>query len=367
MFEYQNIIEYFKLLPILVKLIWVLSSVLFVILLGLIIYLKILRVHLNKNDIKQKQLQKKNEELLINYLYAGDDEFEISKDQQVIINEVKNEISDSFYRNNLISVMSKLVNDISGEMAVSIHTLFFKTGLINYSLEKLKEKKWEVIASGISELTQFEVKQAAPEIQKLIKHPNKEVRNQAQLYLVNLFQFKGLKFLDKLDYQLSEWNQIQLLEILQKFDNQDIIDISPWLNSTNISVVQFALKLSKVYNHLEAKESLLELLKHKNQDIRVQTITILCYFMDSECKPYLKANFENSSECEQIAFFKLLENVADESDEKFILKNIHHANFEIKHLALNILKSISLEQFDNVVFDNYDVDGAQIIKFINAI
>ena len=365
--DFQNILEYFKLLPILVKVVWVLSAVLFVFILGLICYLKILRVRLSKNEIKQKKQQKIDEENLINYLYAGDGVNEISEDQQVFINTMKKEIADSFNRNILISVMSKLVHDISGEMAVAIHTLFFETGLINYSLEKLKAKKWEVIASGISELTQFEVKQASQEIQKLIKHSNSEVRNQAQLYLVNLFQFKGLKFLDNLDYQLSEWNQIQLLEILQKFDNQEITDITPWLKSTNISVVEFALKLAKEYNHFESKEALLELLKHPNEEIRIQTIHVLSYFMDSDCKAYLKSNFENSSECEQIAFFNLLENVADETDENFIIENISHPNFEIKYSALKILKTINVAKFKDVVIAENDMQGEQIIKFINTI
>lgn len=365
--DYPNILEYFKLLPILVKVVWVLSMVLFVFILALICYLKILRIRLNKNEIKQKKKQKIDEENLINYLYAGDGVNEISKEQQVFINTMKKEISDSFNRNILISVMSKLVNDISGEMAVAIHTLYFKTGLINYSLEKLKAKKWEVIASGISELTQFEVKQASQEIQKLIKHSNREVRNQAQLYLVNLFQFKGLRFLDNLDYQLSEWNQIQLLEILQKFDNQEITDISPWLKSTNISVVEFALKLAKVYSHFEAKDTLLELLKHPNEEIRVQAIHVLSYFMDSDCKVYLKSNFENSSECEQIAFFNLLEIVADNTDESFVKENISHTNFQVKYSALKILKTINLVNYNDVVFAEDDIQGKQIVKFINTI
>jgi len=366
MSDYQNNLEYFKLLPILVKLVWIVSLVLFIIILGLICYLKILRIHLRKNEQKLKKHQKKYEENLIHYLYASHDVNEISEDQRVLINNMKKCISNKFNRNILISVMSKLMNDISGEIALAIHEFYFETGLIDYSLQKIKARKWEVIASGISELTQFEVKQASNEVQKLIKHPNKEVRNQAQLYLVNLFQFKGLKFLNNLNYQLSEWNQIQLLEILQKFDNQEIIDISPWLKSTNISVVEFALKLAKVYNHFESKETLLELLKHQNEDIRVKAINVLSYFHDTDCKEYLKSNFHNSSESEQISFLNLLENVGDKTDENFILESINHYNFEIKLAALKILKVINLSKFNNLTLAENDIQGQEIIKFINT-
>lgn len=362
--DFQNILEYFKQLPILVQLVWLTSIVLFKLILGLIIYLKLLRISLRKNEVKRIKYQKIYEEKLINYLYAGDDINEISPEQRTFINEMKKDITTKFNRNILISVMTKLVNDISGEVATAIHTFYYETGLIEYSLQKLKARKWEIIASGIHELTQFEVKQAYNEIEKLIIHPNKEVRNQAQLYLVNLFQFKGLKFLNELEYQLSEWNQIQLLEILQKFDNQEITDITIWLKSTNISVVKFALKLAKVYNQFESKETLLELLKHKNEKIKVQTINVLAYFYDTECKPYLKSNFQQSSENVQIAFFKLLENVAEDSDEDFIVENISHPNFEIKLAALKILKAINSNTFHSLELTESNTDTKRIIEFI---
>ncbi len=362
--DYQHIIEYFKQLPLLVKLIWVISVALFTLILGLIAYLKILRINLRKKEIKRIKYQEIYEEHLINYLYAGDNINEISTEQREFINTMKKDISTKFNRNILVAVMTKLVNDISGEVATAIYELYTETGLIDYSLQKLKARKWEIIASGIYELTQFEVKHVYKEIEKLIKHPHKEVRNQAQLYLVNLFQFKGLKFLNDLEYQLSEWNQIQLLEILQKFDNQEITDITIWLKSTNTSVVEFALKLAKVYNQFESKETLLELLKHDNEELKVQTINVLTYFYDTECKAYLKSNFQQSSEIEQIAFFKLLENVAENSDEDFIIENISHPNFEIKLAALKILKDINSEKFNSLEIVENNTEAKRIIEFI---
>ncbi|GGK50386.1 MULTISPECIES: HEAT repeat domain-containing protein [Flavobacteriaceae] len=362
--DYQNILEYFNQLPVLVKLVWYVSFLLFIFILGLIFYLKILRNNLRENEKKRIKYQKIYEENLINYLYAGDGIEGISPEQRVFINNMKKDISNTFNRNVLISVMTKLVNDISGEIAQAIHKFYFETGLIDYSLLKLKARKWEIKAAGIHELTQFEVKQAYNEIEKLIKHPHKEVRNQAQLYLVNLFQFKGLKFLNDLTYQLSEWDQIQLLEILQKFDNQEITDITLWLKSNNLSVVKFALKLAKVYNQFESKETLLELLKHNNKEIRVETIKVLGYFYDTDSKEYLKSNFHDITEGEQIAFFKLLENIADQTDQHFIIVNISHPNFEIKLMALKILKNINQPKFNTLKLAENDIDVERIVEFI---
>jgi hypothetical protein len=48
--------------------------------------------------------------------------------------------------------MLKLGYEISGEMAESIDKLYTKP-LKEYSLSKLKNKKWNLIAEGIRELT----------------------------------------------------------------------------------------------------------------------------------------------------------------------------------------------------------------------
>jgi len=358
--------EYFWQLPTLIKVVWFMCGVLFVVILILIGYLKFLRSHLRGNEKTLKKYQKEYEENLINYLYAGDGENEMSDEQRAMINKMKICVTDKFKRNIIIAVMSKLINDISGEMAHAIQKFYFETGLVNHALYKLKGKKWDVIASGIKELTQFEVKEAHDEIVKYVKHPNREVRNEAQLYLVSLFQFKGLAFLDKLETPLSEWAQIQLLEILQKFDNQEIPNITPWLQSENNSVVQFALKLAKIYNQFDVIDELLALLSHENKEIRIDTIRVLNYFQDTESKHFLKTNFINSSVEEQMAFFKLLETVADKEDEAFILENVAHHNYEIKQAALKILKAINVEKFNEVKLETSDVQVVEIVNFIET-
>jgi len=350
--DLQYYTEYFWQLPTLVKVVWFISGVLFVVILALIGYLKFLRSHLRGNEKILMKYQKEYEENLINYLYAGDDENEISEVQRALINKMKICVTDKFKRNII--------------MAHAIQKFYFETGLVNHALYKLKARKWDVIASGIKELTQFEVKEAHNEIVKYVKHPNREVRNEAQLYLVSLFQFKGLSFLDKLETPLSEWAQIQLLEILQKFDNQEIPNITPWLQSKNNSVVQFSLKLAKIYNQFDVKNILFKLLSHENKEIRIDTIQVLNYFQDTESKHFLKPNFINSSLEEQIEFFKLLETIADKEDEAFILENVAHHNFEIKLSVLKILKAINVEKFNEVKLEATDVQVVEIVKFIET-
>ncbi|SHG16645.1 hypothetical protein SAMN05443549_102280 [Flavobacterium fluvii] len=325
---------------------WWLSGIFFLIIVLLILYVKRLRNHLRVNAKIEAKYQEEYESCLVTYLYSGNEEEAFSPEQLLIISELKESIVDPFKRKIIISTLLKLRNEISGEMGESIDKLFVKMGLLRYSLAKLRDKKWDVIAIGIRELTQFKIMGVNKLILNNINHPTKEVRKEMQLYLVHLYAFKGLEFLNVLETPLSEWDQIQLLEILQLNNDSQIADIKPWLKSSNDSVVNFTLKLAKLYNQFEAKDELIKLLNHKSEEVRINTISALSHLNILEAKNILKNSFNERSLEEQITFLKMMENVHENSDKPFLLEHMHHENFEIKSLVMEILKSINFEESD---------------------
>jgi len=367
MIDYQYLIEYFKELPFLVQLVWRVIGLMFLSITLLTVYLKVIRYYLRKKEKEFAIFKKDYEALLIEYLYAEKENEKISKEQQSIILKIKTHVPFKNKRKMLISVLYNLMNEVSGEMADSIKILYYKTGLINYALSRLKNKNWYVIAKGIGELTRFNIEEAYDDVAKFINHPRKEVRNETQLYLVNLFRFEGLSFLNDLKTPLSEWNQVQLLEILHKFDDQQICDIKPWLTSTNNTVVLFALKLAQIYNQFEVKDILIELLSHKEKEIRICAIEVLTNLYGIEAKEMLKTNFNESSLEEQLCFFQMLEKLVVPSDEPFIEKHLFHKDFEIQLLALKILKSINIDKFLKLNKLSSKKEAPEMFKFVNNI
>lgn len=343
--ENLHILESLKHSSSIIQWTWVLSIVFLVFIAMLVIYLKYLRTHLRVNEKIEAKYKEQYETCLVTYLYSGNDDEGFSPEQQSIINELKEDTTDPFKRKIIISTLLKLRNEISGEMGESIDKLFVKLGLLRFSLAKLRNKKWDVIAIGIRELTQFKIKGVHKIIMNNINHPMKEVRKEMQLYLVHLYAFKGLEFLNVLETPLSEWDQIQLLEILQLNNDTQIVDIKPWLKSSNDSVVNFTLKLAKVYNQFEAKEELIKLLNHKSEEVRINTISALSHLNVFEAKTILQDSFNERSHEEQIAFLKMMQNVYENSDKSFLHEHVHHKNFEIKLLIMDILKNINFEEY----------------------
>lgn len=345
MVSIQYFKDYYNNFPLLIQIVWWLIAFVFLNIVCLVIYLKILRFYLRKKTQQVDEFKKEYEERLIKYLYASDESGKINEVQETIIERLKDSVKNKSKRKTIISILYNLMNEVSGEMSDSIKTLYFKTGLIDFTLQRLKSKNWFVIAKSIGELRRFRIDEAHYEVIKFIRHPRIEVRKETRLYLVYLFRFDGLMFLNDLKKPLSEWEQIQLLETLQKFDYQDICDIKPWLRSTNDTVVLFALKLAKIYNQFEVKDTLMELLSHPTKKIRVTTIEVLTHLYGIEAKEMLKANFNELSLEEQISFFGLLEKLVVPNDEPFVEKHLFHKNFEIQLLALNILKSINIDKY----------------------
>ncbi len=345
MIDIQNIIDYYNEFPLLIKAAWILTGNITLCIVLLTIYLKSIRSFLRKKEAKDLIFKNEYEAYLVEYLYSGEENEKISALQLPIIEKLKTAIKIKSQRKIVISILYKLMNEVSGEMSDSIKTLYYETGLINYALTRLENKNWYVVAKGIGELRRFNVDEAHNKVSNYVTHPKSEVRNEAQLYLVNSFRFEGLKFLNTLTTPLSEWAQVQLLETLQKFDDQQICDIKPWLKSSNNTVVSFALKLAEIYNQYEVQDTLIELLTHPNKEIRIHTIEVLTNLYGLEAKEMLKANFNDLSLKEQISFFEMLEKLVIPSDEPFIEKHLFHKNFEIQLLALKILKSINIDKF----------------------
>lgn len=331
--------------PMVIKLSLLASSLLFLTFIILAIYLFPLRFYLHRKDLEKANYKKEFEPKIIEFLYSNIEPAVLSERQQEIINEIKPKLLVRHQRIVIINILTELQNEVSGEISEMTNLFYTESGLVNYSLNKLKRKKWSTVARGIRELTLFNVDKGHSDVLPLINHPRKEVRNEAYLYLVNLLHFDGLSFLNNLEVPLSEWNQIQLLEVLQRIKDQNICDIKPWLLSKNDSVVIFALKLAKIYNQNHVNEIIFDLLNHQNKKVRILAIDTLGNLYDLPSVEKIKGKFNHLGVDEQISFFKMLEKLAMPKDSSFIVEQLFHENFNIQLMALNILKTLDLSKY----------------------
>jgi hypothetical protein len=345
------------------NIIWSFVFILVVIVLLLIIFLKIIRTRIRSTIKSNHEYQIKIEQVLIEYLYAineGDDFVQIEKEA------IKRDLLGKSRRRIVTSIFLKLRQEVSGGLIDNMGDLYQEIGLLDFAKKKLKSKKWNVIALGIRDLRLFRVEGIEESISNFINHSKEEVRREAHLYFIEVFQFKGLSFLDDLKAPLSEWDQIMLLEHLKKFDDQEINDVTKWLSSKNEYTVLFTLNIVKFFNRLETTDALLELLNHPKEVVRVRAIELLSHFENLDAKELLKENCTNLSAKERKAFFSLLHKTATRKDTTFVLGYIKDEVFEVKQMALQILNSINEKAYRLLDKKSDDEDYNKIINFINC-
>jgi len=84
-----SIVSFFRDLPIVVKIVWLFVLFLSLIIIVLLLYLTILRHRLRKHEISRLKYIKEYKESVVNFLYAEEENSEISDAQKSIIKQLK--------------------------------------------------------------------------------------------------------------------------------------------------------------------------------------------------------------------------------------------------------------------------------------
>jgi hypothetical protein len=352
-------------LPLVESVIWTLVVVLVVIILILVIYLKILRRNIRIVAQKKIKYTESIEGALVQYLYLEETDENYIKEKKALIKKFKKGIINKRKRKIITETFFKLNEQVSGKMIQITHNLFEEIGLLKYAVKKLRSKRWNIIALGIRDLNQFKVERTKHLVKKFVNHSRQEVRREAHLYFLELFEVKGLDFLDTLKVPLSEWDQIQLLGEIEKFESPELLEVGKWLYSKNDYVIIFILRIVKIFNKLENKERLLELLQHNNLEVRLKAIEVVTHFEIREAADILIANYEELTIKEKVQFFTLLEKVATKEDSVFVLNHIYSDDFEIKHKSLHILKIIDKSIYSRLEKTSEDESYNRIINYLD--
>lgn len=334
---FNTLLSTYLLLPLLIQIIWFIVLFEIVLILTSLVNLNLIRIQYQFKNQEQKILTEKYQKILINFIYLTEDEVE---EKIITSNLLKKAVKNKSERKVIQKLILTLHNDLTGELAEFLETLYFDLNLIEYSLKKMNSSVWFIKIKGIRELTQMKVKDVYSETLELINHKNKLLRSEAQLTMVKLYQFDGLRFLDNLEFPITEWQQILLIEEIQSIRNQDVPDLTNWLHSKNDSVICFSLKLVKLFNQIQTKDTLIKLVLHPSDKVRRASIDVLGYFRIIESKTILKQIFKKSPSETQLFIIQALSQLSDKKDIPFFEKQVNSTDSDIKQVAYNTLKDL---------------------------
>ncbi len=283
--------------------------------------------------------------MLSEFLFLEDDATKDEKSNYLALKvELRQMLNDDFNRRILTQVLLDLRKDISGSTQDLICKLYQSLGLEDDAYQKLKSWRWQSVCEGIVELSQMKVSDAYSFICRLIKDRRSIIRKQAEIAVVTLNKDGIIYFLDNTKYSISEWQQLKLLDVLNNKTDYNPPSFKVWLTSNNNHVVLFALRLIKHYNQNDAKASVIELVKHKSNQIREAAILCIKEFNFVEALDTLKLVFWQCSITVKISILETIAHLGSENDLEFLnLIETKEANFLVRNKAVSCINSISPE------------------------
>ncbi|MEH6771145.1 hypothetical protein [Maribacter arcticus] len=321
-------------------------SILFMVLAALyFIVIFLIRNRITSNSGRTKDKKIEFSPMISEFLFYEDSNSKEEKMNYLNLKiQIRELIKDNFDRSVLTEVLLDLRKDLSGQSQTVLIELYKDLGLHNDAFEKLASRRWQIISSGILELTTMEVMESYGLIIKFINHRQGTVRKQAEIAVVSLKEEGIGYFLDNTKYKISEWQQLKLLDVLRHKPNFEPPSFGLWLTSTNSHVVLFSLRLIKYYKQSDTEQSIITLLKHKKRDIQSEAIDCIKEFFFVHALPTLKMVYGKASTDIKITILDAIGEIGSKSDVEFLerLKK-KEKNFNIKSKVLGTLNKLNPE------------------------
>ena len=300
---------------------------------------------ISRNSRRVREKKKEFSPMISEFLFydeAGKKEEKINYiDLKIQIREL---IKDKLDRKVLTEVLTDLQKDVSGNTKEELFNIYQDLELHKDAYLKLESWRWEVVSKGIFELTQMNVVESYGLIIKFINDKRSTIRKQAELAAVTLKDEGISYFLDNTKFRISEWQQLKLLDVIRNKEDFLPPPFRLWLTSKNNYVVLFALRLIKHYNQNDASASLIELVKHKNNHIKKESINCIKEFNVVEALPVMKMVFHKSNVGVKMAILDTIAHIGSATDIDF-LESIQHieSTFIVKGKAVSALNTITPE------------------------
>ncbi|HEY0054569.1 MAG TPA: HEAT repeat domain-containing protein [Pedobacter sp.] len=335
-----------------------------VLMLVLLAYMCISLVRQNKSDKKKTRWLAKTNVLITKAIFFEEDEqtpFSIN-----INRRIKELLTKPLFRKLLIDELVASSNNLAGVASENLSKLYTQLGLRKDCERNLRSSKWHIKAMAIKQLATMHLDDFPSELFNLTTHKNEYIRMEAQTSIVKYHGFEGLEFLNHIKYPISEWHQLNLLKELSNIPSGDFKGIENWLQSSNDTVIIFALKLSASYHQFQLYDQIVECLKHENQKVRLQCIKCLKEIYEDTTAAQLIKIYNNEPKAHQLAILSALKEIASTDSLSFLKRQLSSEDDQIKIAATRALFKCGPEG-EEIVYQHHSAARYPLLEIIQQV
>ena len=330
----------FYIFTVIIYAILILLLLLFILILGFAVYRK-------KSDFNRNAWRHTVAVVIVAVVFSE----EVDGGCEAMTYEFKRSLNKTGYRNYMIDELVKAKNGLSGLSTLNLKMLYERLNLEIDSFKKLHSLKWHIRARGIRELGIMEQTQYQKEIFWLCNNQNEQVRNEAQCAMVGFFGWQGLSFLHAIEHQMSQWHQVQLLNNLTDVKPESFEDIKLWLDSSNESVIVFAIKLATLYNCPDVYPNIIPCLQNSNHQVKLSALEYLRLMPREGTSDHMIRNYHSENTSYRLAVIAALKDIGTDREIPFLIKELDDMDNEIKAAAAGSIST--LHPLGNDFFETY--------------
>jgi len=326
----------------------------------MIILLLIILVKRNNRDNREKlkdELMEKYQLMILEYLGAS----------TVNMEGFKKMTRSKFNRQILIKQIIDISLNLPPEAKLKLNKLYFFLGLLKDTKGKLDSLKWHKKVQAFKELSSLNIKVYNKKIEKCINSKNDILRLESHIALVKLADDGNpFEFLGDLDYHFSLWEQITLHQLMTE-NEMNVPNFGKWVNSKNLDVAMFCLRMIREYNQVNNYDELDQALLHENEKVRKTAIEVIGDLGLFSLFRVLKKRYKHETYDNSLEIIRTMGKRPVKSVMNF-LQNVVDAEDDV-NLQIEAVKSIKnmgddgkvrLEKMMNSDYKNYSI----IIKHV---
>jgi hypothetical protein len=243
------------------------------------------------------------------------------------------------FRQCLIDEVIIAKKSLAGSAGENLIKLYNQLGLERDSEHKLDSLKWHIKARGIQELAAMGRKDKVRKIYRHTNNRNEFIRMEAQLGIVQLYGWEGLRFLDVVSYPITAWQQIKLLSQLTGTPGSDLAAMNRWLISTNVSVIAFTLKLAGTHRIFDLHDQVAACLCNPDAGIRVLTVKCLEQIYNESTAGLIIDQYANNDKKYRVAALDAIGPIGSPDNIPFLVTALSHVD---NHLKLGAARALCL-------------------------
>lgn len=253
------------------------------------------------------------------------------------------EAGNKLFKDVMIQEIISLNKNMKGDFKMKLKLVYRRLGLVDHSFKKLESSHWDVVTTGLVEINEMDVVEAAPLVQKYTHHQNFHIRAQAVATYLNISHDMSLQVLVHQTYPLSRWQQMTYFRIIRFLNSQGSkAEIERLFYSYNESVRIFGYKMVRYLGLVDRLELLLEKYTESGTAEKIEILRCFDSFSFTPSINLVHQDIYSDDPALYLAAVKVLQNIGNLSSQMIMIERIEQlVDFDCIKATLEALKALN--------------------------